>query len=100
MAEDTFRVGTLSSQRLRLRVPVELHVAHGRVWSATYPPWNYVWGQGASLTDAVQDWGRAVAEQYDFLAANRDWLGPYLAEVWRLMDAGIEDRTPPRGAAE
>lgn len=97
---DTFRVGTLSSQRLTLRAPVDLHVAHGRVWTVSYNPWNYVWGQGDSLTEAVQDWGRSVREQYDFLAAHRDRLGPHLAAVWRLMDAAIVDRTPTRKAAE
>lgn len=97
---DTFCVATLSSQRLTLRVPVDLDVARtpDGWWSVCYAPWHHIWGEGDSLTAAVQDWGRSVRELYDYLRQHREHLGPYLAEVWRLMDAGIADRTPTRGA--
>jgi hypothetical protein len=87
-----FLVGSLHHPFLRLRRPVRLAVAQDEEFVAVSFDDIDEFGYGPYLTAAVEDWQQTIAELYLTLRAERERLGPAMADLWERLQTIIEAR--------
>jgi len=87
-----FVVGTLRHPFLRLRHPVRLAVAQDEEFVAVVLDEINEFGYGPHLTAAVEDWQQTIAGLYLTLEAERERLGPAMADLWQRLQTIVEPR--------
>ncbi len=85
-------VGSLNDRSFRVAkaIPVNIEDSSGAVIAS----WSEIdeFGTGASMTSAIADLGRTVAELYRSLDDDKDRLGPDLERVWHLLQQYLVPR--------
>jgi hypothetical protein len=78
-------LGTLSApgHRVVKAIPVNLSLEEGMVVASWRDADEF--GTGASMSSALEDLGRTVAELYESLDADKDRLGPDLVRIRGLL---------------
>ena len=89
----TFKLGTLSDGRLRVRVPfdVEASIEDGVHTAEVFEICE--WGAGKTHSEAIADLQRDIVEAYFFLEEKQDSLGPGLQLEWRILQEKITKAT-------
>jgi len=87
-----FVVGTLRHPVLRLRRPVRLAVAQDEEFVTVVLDEVDEFGYGPHLTAAIEDWQQTIAELYLTLQAERERLGPAMADLWERLQTVVEAR--------
>ena len=79
------QIGSLLDPRLRLREPVTLKMEQDDEFHVAWCEELNEYGYGSDPTSAVRDARNTIAELYWQLKAERERLGPDLADTWKKL---------------
>ncbi|MGH9546640.1 MAG: hypothetical protein ACRD23_15640 [Terriglobales bacterium] len=84
--------GNIRDPRLRVREPIPVNIREEG--GSTLAVWDEIneFGQGDSISEALDDLAHTVAELYLSLAAEQNRLGSDLQAVWRTLDQHVTKR--------
>ncbi|MBE9512456.1 MAG: hypothetical protein IMY77_00110 [Chloroflexi bacterium] len=85
-------IGTLTDDRLRLRIPIEVEIEREAVFYIAKCQYVDEFGYGESPMKAVDDLQAALAELYWALKEDEKRLGRNLAETWEWLRKVVEER--------
>jgi hypothetical protein len=89
---DHFYVGALRDGRLRVVAPISVHLMVENEHIILESEELDEFGFGNTLSEAIIDLQRAIAELYFTLEEEQNQLGPDLEQVWSILQQKIQRR--------